>query len=158
MWKVVATFTESVKGGEHVSYGKSNSYFSIVTAQLNPTLFKLEWQCKWSVIHPTPSQTFRPFPGYPGSWFSACNLILNQLDDSCKKKIRAEFFFTQFFLTHIFFTQKNFRPKFCWPKKSFRSTFFLAQKCFLPNFFLPAIFFDPKIFDPKFFFTQIFFY
>ena len=52
MWKVVATFTESLKGGEHVNYGKSNSYLAIVTAQLNPTLFKLEWQCNWSVIHP----------------------------------------------------------------------------------------------------------
>ena len=52
--------------------------------------------------HPPTTQTFRPLPDNPGSWFSACNPILTQLDDSCNKKTKN--------LTQIFSTQNFFRP------------------------------------------------
>ena len=50
--------------------------------QLNSTQVSLTrlWVCN------PPRQTFRPLPDHQGSWFSACNPILTQLDDLWTQK------------------------------------------------------------------------
>ena len=109
-----------------------------------------------------PPQTFRPLPGYPGSWFSASNPILTQLDDSCKKKLTQilfypNFFYLQKFLTQILLTPKKFRPNFFWPNKFsdpnffWPTNFFLSQKNFRPKFFLTQKNFNPNFFKQHFF-------
>ena len=59
--------------GHHVTQGTNEPLevikFLFVTAQLNPTPFKLELQCigPWSTTQPTPPTTWRPLPGHPAS-------------------------------------------------------------------------------------------
>ena len=92
---------------------------------------------------------FRPLPDHPGSWFSACNPILTQLDDLCQKN------WPKFFVDPNFFD-----PNFCWPKKFPTQIFFYFSDpiVFDPNIFLTQIFVDPKRFPTKKILTKNFFW
>ena len=147
----------------------------IVKTQLNHNQVEVGLTRLWVSNPHTHRKTFRPLPDHPRSWFSACNPILTQLDDSCKKKFTQIFFDPNFFwptifLTQIFFdrkifpiqiflTQKNSRPTF-FDQKKFPTQIFVDQQkfptqfFFNQNFFSTQILFDQKKFRPKFFLTK----
>ena len=67
-------------------HGIAVHFYNFVTAQLNPTKLKLEWQCNWSVTttptHPTNTQTLlHHFQATQEADFR----YAAQLDDLCKK-------------------------------------------------------------------------
>ena len=63
-------------------------YYSLLLLSQSNYNAKRSWgdhTIKWNPPPPPTTQTFKALPGNPGSWFSACNLMLTQLDEIWKK-------------------------------------------------------------------------